>query len=48
VAEELNKILPTVNVPPDGVSPAVPPTPPAAALPPPPAIAAPAAAPANR
>lgn len=43
VAEELNKILPTVNVPPDGVSPAVPPTPPAAALPPPPAIAAPAA-----
>jgi hypothetical protein len=48
VAEELNKILPTVNVPADGVSPAVPPTPPAAALPPPPAIAAPAAAPANR
>lgn len=48
VAEELNKILPTVNVPPDGVSPAVPPTPPAAALPPPPAIPAPAAAPANR
>ncbi len=48
VAEELNKILPTVNVPADGVSPAVPPTPAAAALPPPPAIAAPAAAPARR
>ena len=37
VAEELNRILPTVNVPADGVSPAVPPTPAAAALPPPPA-----------
>ncbi len=36
VAEELNRILPTVNVPADGVSPAVPPTPTAAALPPPP------------
>jgi len=47
VAEALNKVLPTVNVPADGVSPAVPPTPPAAALPPPPALA-PAAAPANR
>ena len=35
VAEELNRILPTVNVPADGVSPAVPPTPTAAALPPP-------------
>ena len=43
VAEELNRILPTVNVPADGVSPAVPPTPPAAALPPPAA-----ATPANR
>ena len=42
VAEELNRILPTVNVPADGVSPAVPPTPTAAALPPPPAAAAPA------
>ena len=42
VAEELNRILPTVNVPADGVSPAVPPTPTAAALPPPPASAAPA------
>lgn len=30
VAEELNRILPTVTVPPDGVSPAVPPTPAAA------------------
>jgi Skp family chaperone for outer membrane proteins len=52
VAEELNRILPKVEVPPDGVSPAVPPTPPAAALPPPPATAAPApppaAAPARR
>ncbi len=44
VAEELNRILPKVEVPPDGVSPAVPPTPPAAALPPPPAIPAPAPA----
>lgn len=34
VAEQLNKQLPAVNVPADGVSPAVPPTPPAAALPP--------------
>lgn len=34
VAEQLNKLLPSVNVPADGVSPAVPPTPPAAALPP--------------
>ena len=42
VAEELNRILPTVNVPADGVSPAVPPTPTAAALPAPPALAAPA------
>ena len=42
VAEELNRILPTVNVPADGVSPAVPPTPTAAALPPPPASATPA------
>lgn len=41
VAEELNRILPTVNVPADGVSPAVPPTPPAATLPPPPASATP-------
>ena len=40
VAEELNRILPTVTVPPDGVSPAVPPT--AAAAP------APAPAPAKR
>jgi len=46
VAEELNRILPKVEVPPDGVSPAVPPTPPAAVLPPPPATAAPASAPA--
>jgi Skp family chaperone for outer membrane proteins len=46
VADELNKILPTVVVPPDGVSPAVPPTPPAAVLPPPPNLA-PAAAPAR-
>lgn len=46
VAEELNRILPKVDVPPDGVSPAVPPTPAAAILPPPPAIPAPAAAPA--
>ncbi len=38
VATELNKILPTVTVPPDGVSPAIPPTPAAA-----PAGAAPAA-----
>lgn len=30
VAEELNKVLPVVNVPPDGVSPAIPPTPVAA------------------
>ena len=36
VAEELNKLLPEVNVPADGVSPAVPPTPAAAVLPPPP------------
>jgi len=43
VAEELNRILPKVEVPADGVSSAVPPTPPAAALPPPPAISAPAA-----
>ncbi|MCC6718948.1 MAG: OmpH family outer membrane protein [Acetobacteraceae bacterium] len=42
VAEELNRILPTVAVPADGVSPAQPPTPPAAALPPPPGGAAPA------
>lgn len=48
VAEQLNRVLPSVNVPADGVSPAVPPTPPAAALPPPPASATPAAAPANR
>ncbi len=34
VAEQLNKLLPSVNVPADGVSPAVPPTPPAASLPP--------------
>jgi len=37
VAEELNKLLPTVAVPADGVSPAIPPTPAAAVLPPPPA-----------
>jgi len=36
VAEELNKLLPAVAVPADGVSPAVPPTPPAVPLPPPP------------
>ena len=36
VAEQLNRLLPAVNVPDDGVSPAVPPTPPAAVLPPPP------------
>ena len=39
VAEELNRILPTVSVPADGVSPAIPPTPAAAVLPPPPASA---------
>ena len=36
VAEELNRILPVVAVPADGVSSAVPPTPAAAVLPPPP------------
>jgi Skp family chaperone for outer membrane proteins len=46
VAEELNRILPKVEVPPDGVSAAVPPTPAAAVLPPPPAIPAPVPAPA--
>jgi Skp family chaperone for outer membrane proteins len=42
VAEELNKVLPSVEVPPEGVSPAIPPTPTAGA----PAGAAPVAAPA--
>ncbi len=41
VAEELNRVLPTVTVPADGVSPAIPPTPAAAVLPPPPASATP-------
>ena len=51
VATELNKILPTVTVPPDGVSPAIPPTAvaaPAGAAPTAPAAPAPAPAPPAR